>query len=692
MRTHSPTARVLAALLLAAGIGAVPAFAGGALEQIDITGNVPSPIPGHLVAKLVPIFWDARCIPVNYVVNNTLDPVPNPLGPAFLTLADATTAFQSAFDSWNDIPTSYIEMNITGTVANPGLRGFDFKNELTFRTAASFAAIASSPSTSLIADTTFVDGMLIDADADADVSAAITTCADVDGDGDIEFPAGFYKAGTILDNDVQYNTKVSNGLRFTVADADVDIVTRSVDLEGVAVHEDGHSHGLSHVLDNNESEDDGTGVTMFPFIDTGDPAAELSQRSLDSDDIAWSSFFYQEGTASSGPAALQPGDKAFKKAFGLIRGEVTHGVFGVEVIGGHHGSGGGHHDDDEDDDDHGESHVRWDGEPVAGASVAAFDDKHGDFAASGFSGTTQVSFNPATGGLSVIDPAFNILDGNYVIPVPKGNYVLNLEATDGSPAAAGNISLTCQIGSIFGQLAFEEERWNGEQESHIEKRTGEEKKVNVKEGKTEHGTDFVTNREIVLANFGTRDFIGFTLAPGERYYAVRIPGSQISAVLPGERIYIHAATFETFLIDASTVPLFAEAILAPGSASGTTASIDLDDEYADTSGFLGADGDFASFYFKNPHTLGKKVRDDIEDGDTADLFVVLRLPPGPPFPGVSNRAPLIGLDGGVAVNDVPIFGLSYISDDGGATFTQVPNFNFRFALLVSEALDHGDDD
>jgi hypothetical protein len=651
---------LLAALLLLTGIGAGPALAGGALEQIDITGNVPSPIPGHLVARLVPIFWDARCIPVNYVVNNTQDPVPNPLGPAFLTLADATAALQSGFDSWNEIPTSYIEMTITGTVANPGLRGFDFKNELTFRTAAGFAAIASSPSTSLIADTTFVDGMDIDGDGDSDVSGAIATCADVDADGDIEFPAGSYRAGTILDNDVQYNTKVSNGLRFTVADADADTVTRSVDLEGVAAHENGHSHGLSHVLDNNKSASDGTSVTMFPFIDTGDPVSELAGRSLDSDDIAWSSFFYPEGTAASGPAALQPGDVAFDKAFGLIRGEVTHGVFGAEVDG------------------------QWDGEPVAGASVAAFDRHGGEFVSAAFSGTTQVSFNPATGGLFLVSPAFNILDGNYVIPAPKGNYEIHLQATDGSPAAAGNISLTCQIGSIFGQLAFEEEFWNGNQEGPIEKRTGETKNVNVKLGKTETGVDLVTNRQIVLANFGNRNFIGFTLAPGGRYYAVRVPGSQVASVLPGERILIHAATFDTFLADASTVPFFAEATLAPGSVDGSTATVDFDRAYETTNGFLGADGDFASFHFKNPHVVGKKVRDDIEDGDTTDLFLVLRLPPGPPFPGVSNLPPFIGLDGGVAVNDVPIFGFSYISDDGGASFTQVTNFNFRFALLLSE--------
>lgn len=643
-------AKISLAALLAASIGAAPALAGGALEQVDITGNVPSPLGGGQVnAKLVPIFWDARCIPVQYRINSTLDPIPIPTptpgGTPFLTVAAATTTLQQSFDRWNSINTSYINFQIVGTVANTGVRGFDMKNELTFRTAASFNAIASSPSTSLIADVTLVNGDQLDGDADSDVSSAITTCADVDGDGDIEFPAGFYKAGTILDNDVQFNTKNSNGLRFTVADAAADIVTRSVDLDCVATHEFGHSLGLSHVLDNNKSASDGNGTSMYPFIDTGDPAAELGQRTIEADDIAWASFYYPEGSAASGPAALQAGDVDFDSVYGLITGEVTHGVQNL---------------------------------PIAGASVAAFNRNTGEFGFAAYSGTTRVSYHPPTGGLFLVDPAYNILDGKYTIPVTKGNWEVRVEAIDGTPAATGNISLTAQIGGLFGLLNFNEEYWNGNNEGALEKRFGESKNVHVNEGEVQTGIDIVTNADIRINNFGTRDFIGFTLSPGGRYYAVRIPASQF----PAQDVFVQAVLYDTSLVDASTVPLFAEAMLTTGSASGSTVSIDLAHPLEKVTGFLGADNDFAPFFFKNPHELGKRIRREIDKGDITDLFLVLRVPPAP-FPGVSAIPPLIGLDGGVALNDVPIFGLSYLSDNGGATFSQVTNFNFRFGLLLS---------
>ncbi len=604
---------------------------------------------------MVGIKWDARSIPVQYSMNNTLDPIPNPLGAPILTLAQAQTALQTSLNAWNQIPTSFIDMRITRTVGNTGLARFDFINELSFQTAANFGAIAVSPSTSLIADVTLVDGDLIDNDADSDVSSAITVCTDVDGDGDIEFPAGFYKAGTILDNDVQFNTKTTNGFRFTLGDAALDTIGRSVDLNTVATHEFGHSHGLSHAIDNQTSGTDGNGATMFPFIDTTDPAAELGQRSLSADDIAWSSFFYPEGSANSGPAKAQSGDKAFNKEFGLIRGELRHGLLN---------------------------------QPIAGGSAFAVDFLSNKFVGSGFSGTVQFSFNPVSGGLGLINPAFNILDGKYVIPVQKGLYAVGIEPVDGTPTAAGNISLTCQVGAIFGQQNFNEEFFNRSREDVREVRLGEKFPVLVLPGlNISSGINMVTSDSININNFGNRNFVGFTaLVPG-RLYAVQIKPDQITSVNPGGEILIQGVAYDTFVINSSVVPVFAKAVLTTGDVNGTTASIDLARPLAQRTGFVGQDNDLTPLHFLLPRTLGALVQKGIEKGDIKNLFIVLQVPTTTPFPGVSGLPPLIGLDGAGTANglpnDAPIFGQSFSSIDGGATWTQVTNFNFRFSLIVS---------
>jgi hypothetical protein len=264
--------------------------------------------------------------------------------------------------------------------------------------------------------------------------------------------------------------------------------------------------------------------------------------------------------------------------------------------------------------------------------------------------------------------------------VPQGNYSVGVEAVDGQPAAAGNISFTCQIGNFFGQQNFIEEFWNNQSEGAIEREPGDAKNVHVNNGQVNAGNDITTNAVFNISGFGARNAIGFINPPvGGFIYAVQFPASQISALNGGNPTLLQAGLFDTNVVDASVPVVFANAWLAKGVINpDTTATIDLVTPLASSPVFVAQDGDFAPFYFKNPQDLSEVVRLGIADGSIQNLFLVIQIPPAP-FAGVSNQPPLLGLS-----TQAPILGRSFLSVNGGLTFTRRNDLNFRVSLIASQ--------
>jgi hypothetical protein len=220
--------------------------------------------------------------------------------------------------------------------------------------------------------------------------------------------------------------------------------------------------------------------------------------------------------------------------------------------------------------------------------------------------------------------------------------------------------------------------------------------------------NFATNRTITIENFGSLDLTtraleritGVATPPG-RFYAVRIPAEQIAPSISGQDLLIQGAAFFTSSGDASVTSVFAQVLLTTGMVHADgTATIDVQHPLARERRLVAQDLDFTPWYFRHPRQLGRQVREGITRGKMQNVFLVLQVPTTTPFPGPSGFAPGVGLDAFVdgiedGDDDTPALGLSFISEDGGATFIPAADFvaqkyqrqgdfNIMFSLILSK--------
>lgn len=637
------------ALLTAFGANAFAQTQTG--RQIDVIATdasiAPAPVPSNgddtvlfTERPLVGIFWDERCASVEYTFNDNVGA--NPGTAVEISPEDLVDIVQTGLDRWNDNPSSYIEMNVTNVtdLGNRPRVGGDFINEVTFITPPGFGPLASSPSFSLTEDQTFAVGEDLDGDGDSDVfdpvAADRNTCFDFDGDGDIEFPAGDYAAGTILDNDVQFNSLVVWETTPTN--------TGGTDVDATSTHEFGHSHGLSHAITNQTGDNDGTSSTMFPFISSGAANSEGAQRTLNSDDLAASAHIYPEGNGTTEISEIQPGDIAFDEAYSLISGTVSLDASGI---------------------------------PLPAAAVKAIDFRAQSVASQTYSGRTS-AFETETGGLVVFPES--LVSGDYELPVLRNNlYTVEIEALDGDPVAVGSVSTNAVITSIFGLNTFPDEAVRrGVTERAVEVEPLRASLISIRGSNSESGLDIVANTETIQRNSGPATFVGSGAIFGANdiIYAEMFDRTAVSQLLAAGNVPVSGGA-QTFLFgeDASTT-IFSDAQLAIGEVDPATGTVSITQVLSSEQDVAGQDDDTASFAFNRTRALPFQIRRAFNANPNAQLFFILELNDVEIGPNSGFPLAFVGVDGTALGSE------SFLSTNNGPIS---PFFGGRWAMELRYA-------
>jgi len=518
-------------------------------------------------------------------------------------------------------------------------------------------ALAVSLSTPLTEDTTFTVGLDMDLDGDSDVFdpevEGVDVCTDIDGDGDIEYPAGDYAAGTILDNDVFFNSEVLWEITPTAAGG--------ADIDAVSTHEYGHSHGLTHSTINQISAEDGSQSTMFPSIATFSQAAEEAVRTPHTDDLAASAAIYPEGSDYEGPAAIQAGDVRFDRAFSVLEGTVTNA----------------------------------DGEPILSAAVSAVN-RAGEVVAVTYSGeVTEQVVDLATGATlpSSID------NSNFKLAVPANDvYTLRVESLDGDPVVPGSISAEAGIAAGLGQTVFPEESLSI-RESNTETRAVIDRRVFAKAARFNRRSsrssklDFILNDETFVQNIDAaaigasvpsilQAFLGIT----DSFQFIEMFDRQaiIDSLDAGNLLVgLNVGTGTAVVTE---TPIFSSINLVTGTIDATTGEITFGSSFS--SGFdnvAGQTSDLTDLEFKLPSVVSRRLSSALKRNEDLQVFIVASIDD---VPAASDAAGvLIPLVRPIITG--PDTGTSFFTVNGGpsastATFPFAVPINWEMELRFSE--------